>query len=68
MNAQCSPEPYRLTADGRLEKSGLYHQMKSFKTKPIEDIITSLMEKVFYLLLKIIIMFEVMLKIILMYH
>ena len=40
MNAQCSPEPYRLTADGRLEKSGLYHQMKSFKTKPIEDIIT----------------------------
>ena len=45
MNAQCSPEPYRLTADGRLEKSGLYHQMKSFKTKPIEDIITSLMEK-----------------------
>ena len=30
MNAQCSPEPYRLTADGRLEKSGLYHQMKSF--------------------------------------
>ena len=46
MNAQCSPEPYRLTADGRLEKSGLYHQMKSFKTKPIEDIITSLMKKV----------------------
>ena len=45
MNAQCSPEPYRLTADGRLEKAGLYHQMKSFKTKPIEDIITSLMEK-----------------------
>ena len=45
MNVQCSPEPYRLTADGRLEKSGLYHQMKSFKTKPIEDIITSLMEK-----------------------
>lgn len=45
MNAQCSPEPYRLTVDGRLEKSGLYHQMKSFKTKPIEDIITSLMEK-----------------------
>ena len=38
MNAQCSPEPYRLTADGRLEKSGLYHQMKSFKTKPIEDL------------------------------
>lgn len=68
MNAQCSPEPYRLTADGRLEKSGLYHQMKSFKTKPIEDIITSLMEKVFYLLLKIIIIFEVMLKIMLMYH
>lgn len=68
MNAQCSPEPYRLTADGRLEKSGLYHQMKSFKTKPIEDIITSLMEKVFYLLLKIIIIFEVMLKTMLMYH
>lgn len=68
MNAQCSPEPYRLTADGRLEKSALYHQMKSFKTKPIEDIITSLMEKVFYLLLKIIIIFEVMLKIMLMYH
>lgn len=68
MNAQCSLEPYRLTADGRLEKSGLYHQMKSFKTKPIEDIITSLMEKVFYLLLKIIIIFEVMLKIMLMYH
>ena len=45
MNAQCSPAPYRLTVDGRLEKSGLYHQMKSFKTKPIEDIITSLMEK-----------------------
>lgn len=68
MNAQCSLEPYRLTADGRLEKSGLYHQMKSFKTKPIEDIITSLMEKVFYLLLKIIIIFEVMLKLMLMYH
>lgn len=68
MNAQCSPEPYRLTVDGRLEKSGLYHQMKSFKTKPIEDIITSLMEKVFYLLLKIIIILEVMLKIMLMYH
>lgn len=68
MNAQCSPEPYRLTVDGRLEKSGLYHQMKSFKTKSIEDIITSLMEKVFYLLLKIIIIFEVMLKIMLMYH
>ena len=45
MNAQCSPEPYRLTVDVRLEKSGLYHQMKSFKTKPIEDIITSLMGK-----------------------
>lgn len=31
MNAQCSPEPYRLTVDGRLEKSGLYHQMKSLR-------------------------------------
>ena len=68
MNAQCSLEPYRLTADGRLEKSGLYHQMKSFKTKPIEDIITSLMEKGVLPTIKIIIIFEVMLKIMLMYH
>lgn len=68
MNAQCSPEPYRLTHDGRLEKSGLYHEMKALKTKPIDSIIDSLIEKVFYLLLKIIIKSEVMLKMTEMYH
>ena len=45
MNAQCSPEPYRLTHDGRLEKSQLYHEMKALKTKPVDSIIDSLIEK-----------------------
>lgn len=45
MNAQCSPEPYRLTYDGRLEKSQLYHEMKALKTKPIDSIIDSLIGK-----------------------
>lgn len=44
MKAQCSPEPYRETSDGRLISSGLYHEMIANRNKIDENIIDKLIE------------------------